>query len=107
MNKYIILLILSLSINIFLSYKVFDLGVTVTYMQEEQNTNRRQFSDIEKIFPNLVHDLSKSRILDAGKKSNLMVIDKQEEGIYIGSIYFQYSKNGLLKINFDNDKIYN
>jgi len=53
----IVLLVASIAVNVFLLYRVFDVGVTTTYEGSEIKSLKQQQTQIQKLFPLLQKDV--------------------------------------------------
>lgn len=86
-------LLLSISVlgNALLLYRVIDLGVTITYGADEIGRRSNQAADVQKLLPLLMTHVSRADVLSAAGKAGLEVIDKGDEGLYVGDILFAFS----------------
>lgn len=102
MNKILgVALALSLIGNVALLYRVLDLGVTTTYGEDEVNRRNQQAADVQKLLPLLMPNMSRSHVLSAAQAAGLEILDKGEEGIYVGSVHFVLSGYQVTAIKFD------
>ena len=94
-----LILIISLLLNIFLAYRVFDLGITTTHQSEQLNYLNAQLGDVEKLWSSLFDNSSRSGVLQAAGNLGMEVIDKpSESAIYVGRIKFILSGDKVTKI---------
>jgi hypothetical protein len=96
-----ILLLISVLGNAVLLYRVFDLGVTTTYGSDEIRRRSQQAADAEKLLPSLVSGTSRMDLLNAAQKTGLEVLDKGEEGLYVGGIHFVLSGDRVAAVKFE------
>jgi hypothetical protein len=96
-----ILLVLSLLTNGVLLYRVFDLGVTTTYGADEIDRRSEQAAGAQKLLPLLMPSTSRADLLTAAQKSGLEVLDKGEEGLYIGGVHFVLSGDRVTAIELE------
>lgn len=96
-----ILLLLSVLGNAILLYRVLDLGVMTTYGDDEVSRRSKQAADAQKLLPLLMLDTSRADVLSAAQKAGLEVIDKGEEGLYVGDIHFVLSEDRIVAVKFD------
>lgn len=96
-----IALFLSVLGNLVLLYRVFDLGVTTTYGADEISRRSRQAADAQKLLPLLMPGTSRSDVSSAARKVGLEVIDKGEEGLYVGGIHFVVADDRVAAVRFD------
>ena len=87
----VILLLISVLANFGLAYRVFDLGVTITYGNDELARRGRQVEAMQKLFPAVLKDRSRSNLTDVAGKLGLEVLDKGDEGVYIDGVQFIFS----------------
>lgn len=85
-------LMCSVFINAALIYRVFDLGLTITHGSDDAQYRAQQSSDLTKVLSLLLKSTTRTQVLAAGKEAGLDVIEKQEEGDYVGTVFFSYSK---------------
>lgn len=95
------LLGLSLLGNAFLLYRVVDTGVTNTYQSSEIKQTQQQLQAVQKLWPSLMPNVSRERVLDAARKADLEVLDKQAEGIYVSGVHFIFQEDHVSTIAFD------
>lgn len=94
-----IALTLSILANVFLVYRTFDIGVTMTYMSDEIEHQQTRAADVERLLPLLAPHLTKSELLEAAGKAGLEVIEKQEEGIYVGDLLFTLAGDRVISVS--------
>jgi hypothetical protein len=70
----IVLLLASIAANVFLLYRVFDVGVTTTYEGSEINLLKKQQAQMRKLFPFLQIGISRDALLSAAGREGLEVI---------------------------------
>ena len=93
-----IALTLSVLANIYFVYRGVDTGVTITYMSDEIRHKQDQSADVEKLLPLLVPNLTKPELLAVASKAGLEVIEKQEEGTYVGDLQFSFSGDKVIAV---------
>ena len=96
-----ILLLISVLGNAFLLYRVIDLGVTTTYGADEIGRRSSQAADAQKLFTLLMTHVSRADVLAAAGKTGLEILDKQDEGTYVGNILFIFSGDQVTAVKFD------
>ncbi len=92
-------LLCSVLLNAVLLYRVFDLGVTITYGADEIHYRNRQTSDLKKLMPLLRKSTSQEQVLLAAKQAGLEVIKKPGEGTYVGAVLFTYSGDKVITVD--------
>lgn len=97
----VILLLISVLANFGLAYRVFDLGVTITYGSDELARRGRQAEAMQKVFPATVKDRSRSNLIDVARKLGLEVFDKGDEGVYIDGVQFTFSGDQVSGVDFN------
>jgi hypothetical protein len=95
------LLFISAVGNAVLLFRVFDLGVTTTYGSDEISRRTHQVADAQKLLPPLLSDTSRKDLLSAALKANLEVLEKGEEGLYVGGIHFVLTGDRVAAIEFE------
>ncbi len=96
-----VLLLASIAANVFLLFRVFDVGVTTTYEGAEIKSLKRQQSQIQKLFPLLQKGISREVLLDAARGAGLEVIEKTPDQIYVGAIEFLLKDGMVVEVRFD------
>ena len=96
-----VLLLISVLGNAVLIYRVFDLGVTTTYGSDEISRRTQQVADAQKLLPPLLSGTSRMELLSEAQKAGLEVMDKGEEGLYVGGIHFVLSGDRVAAIDFE------
>jgi hypothetical protein len=91
----------SLVANLVLVYRVFDLGVSVTYGSDEIERRGKQADVIQKLFPPLMSNVTRTEIISVAKQLGLAVLDKGDEGLYIGGVQIVFSNEKLTSMSFD------
>jgi hypothetical protein len=100
-NVISIALLLSVLGNFVLLYRVFDMGLTSTYEADEISRRGHQVANVQKLLPLLVPNMSRANLLSAARKANLEILEKGEEGLYVGGIRFLLSGDRVVAVNFD------
>lgn len=102
MNKRLVfMLLLSVAINVVLLYRVFDLGVTITYGEEETRQRNQQVAELDKLLPLLMSTTTKEQVLHAANKAGLEVMKSGNDGILVGRTYFSFSDNKVVSVTLN------
>lgn len=96
-----IVLWISLLGNAALLYRLFDLGVTTTYGADEISRRNQQAAQAEKLVPLLLQSTSRAEVLSAAQKADLEVLEKGEDGLYVGSIHFVFVGDQVAAVSFE------
>jgi hypothetical protein len=96
-----IALLVSVLGNIVLLYRVLDMGVTTTYGADEISRRGKQVADVQKLLPLLMPHTSRADLLGAAQKAGLEIIDKGQEGMYVGDVQFIFSGDQVTAVKFD------
>ena len=97
----IVLLVASIAANVFLLYRVLDVGVTTTYEGSEIKSLKRQQAQIQKLFPLLQRGMSRDALLDAARSAGLEVMEKTPDQVYVGAIEFVLRDGKVVDVRFD------
>lgn len=97
----IVVLVASILVNVFLLYRVIDVGTTTTYEGSEITSLRRQQAQIQKLFPLLQKDISRDALLGAARGAGLEVIEKTPNQVYVGAIEFVLRDGKVVEVRFD------
>jgi hypothetical protein len=77
------------------------MGVANTHGNDEISRRNGQVRVAERFFLPLIAGFSKSELIDAAKKAGVGVMDKGEDGIYVGEIRLTFSNDRLVSVSFD------
>lgn len=91
-------LLLSLVGNGVLLWRILDLGVTTTYLDDQNQIFDRTLNDLEKLLPSIVGQSSRASIASLATKSGIGVLDKGSDGLLIGTMYFRFSDGRLMEV---------
>lgn len=97
----IVFLVASIAVNVFLLYRVFDVGVTTTYEGSEIKSLKQQQTQIQKLFPLLEKGISRDALLAAARDTGLEVIEKTPDQVYVGAIEFVLKDGMVVDVRFD------
>src|SRR5882762_11267363 len=97
----IVLLVASIAVNVFLLYRVFDVGVTTTYEGSEIKSLKQQQTQIQKLFPLLQKGISRDALLGAARGTGLEVIEKTPDQVYVGTIEYVLRDGMVVDVRFD------
>src|SRR6266403_4319316 len=101
MSKILIgFLVASIAVNVFLLYRVFDVGVTTTYQGSEIKSLKRQQAQIQKLFPLLEKGISRDALLGAARGAGLEVMEKTPDQVYVGAIEFVLRDGMVADVRF-------
>ena len=95
-----IALTLSLLGNALLIYRVFDIGVAMTYGSDELHRRETQLSNMQLLLPYLIDTSTGPTIRSAAKAAGLEVLDKGTDGLYVGEIHFIFMGDTLSAVKF-------
>jgi hypothetical protein len=84
-----------------LLYRVFDLGVTTTYGDDEISRRSQQAADAQRLMPLLMPGASRADVLSAAARAGLEVLDKGEEGLFVGSMHFVFTQDRVAAVKFE------
>ncbi|MDD2769731.1 MAG: hypothetical protein PHT19_13420 [Methylococcus sp.] len=102
MSKTIVFMLLfSAAINVALLYRVFDLGVTITYGEEETRQRNQQVMELEKLLPLLMGTTTQEQVLRAANKAGLEVMKSGDDGILVGMTHFSFSGNKVTSVTLN------
>lgn len=95
-------LLFSIIANAVLIYRVFDLGISVTYQTAEIQYKSKQLTDVGKLWPALTPKISRGDLLEAARKTGLEVLEKEEEkSLFIGRVQFLLSGESVTAIKLE------
>lgn len=95
------MLVVSIMVNGFLLYRVFDVGVTTTYEGSEIKSLKRQQAQMQKLFPLLQKGISRDALLGAARGAGLEVMEKTQDQVYVGAIEFVLRDGNVVDLRFD------
>jgi len=87
--------------NIVLLYRVFDMGVTMSYGADEISRRSQQIADVQMLIPLLMPHTSRADVVTAAQKEGLEILDKRDEGLYVGGIQFTFLGDRIAAVNFE------
>jgi len=87
--------------NAFLIYRLVDMGVTVTHGEEESGRRNEQVRVVEELLAVFMSKPSKAELIEAAKESHFDVLDKGEDGIYVGEVRFNFSEDKLASLSLN------
>jgi hypothetical protein len=97
----VVLLAASIAANVFLLYRVLDVGVTTTYEGSEIKALKQQQAQIQKVFPLLQKGMSRDALLGVAHGAGLEVIEKTPDQVYVGAIEFVLKDGMVVGVKFD------
>jgi hypothetical protein len=100
-RSLVLLLVASLLANLGLLYRIVDMGLTSTYAGDEIARREKQEADAQQLLRVLLATTSRDDLLDAAHRASLEVINKGEEGVYVGEIRFVFSGDRVVGVDFD------
>ena len=95
------MLVASIAVNVFLLYRLFDVGVTTTYQGSEIKSLKRQQAQIQKLFPLLQKDISRDALVGAARGAGLEVMEKTPNQVYVRTIEFVLRDGKVVDVRFD------
>ena|SRR5215813_6643744 len=97
----LVALVASVCLNFVLIYRVFDMGVMDTSRSDEIQRREHQAKTAEKLLLELLPATSRGDLRTAAQRAGLEVLDKGDEGMYVGGIQFVLSKDRISAIWFN------
>src|SRR5690606_15053959 len=88
-----IALAISALLNLYLAYRLLDLGVTSTYAADELQRRGAQVSALQRLLPLLMPNTSRHLLISTAQAAGLEVLDKGDEGVYVEEILFVISND--------------
>lgn len=96
-----VVLVISVVGNAILLYRALDSGVTATHGADEIDRRNRQTEDARKLMRVLLSDFSHADVVSAAEKAGVPVIDKGDEGLFVGEVRFAMSEDRIVDVQFD------